>query len=473
MNVVPLINFSEERWIISAGNNLNPYTFDFHYLPNTWFKQTIKRITKEAFTIGKLSYGTIHRYHYGLQPFFAFLKDGNYSVGTFEDLTPKIIEEYIHYLLMTITSPSTRSVKLASLKHHLNFGQMLGWAKFPNIDLFDGTERRTLQTSDTLKSMLIDDRNMRQIDEALDKQQFVMESINEIVIWGLITVIRHTGMRIHEALLHEGSFLTKDLTGKPLLEVRSNKTHTDRYIPVNNKVVKALRKVAEATRKDRELNSIDSIFVWEYHKNTPNKKRVDYLTQENARHKLKKFFKNQGIDQQITYHQFRHNLGTELLNGDMSMSEVMQYLGHDSSHSTRLYAKIRKDRLSAEYKKLGFIGKIVEDTSKITDKDESEINEEQRLMAQLPDGVCARPIKETVIDCKKPNACLICPKFITTPEFLEIHKDHLSRIKADKQRYLEENLIGTDYLLNETEKALKEIITQLEAIHSSKGAKPV
>lgn len=469
MNIVPLINFSENRWSVSAGNNLNPYTFDFQYLPNSWFRQTTKKITQEAFTIGKLSYGTIHRYHSGLVPFFTFLKEGNYSVDTFEDLTPKIIEEYVHYLLMTFTSPSTRSVKLASLKHHLKFGQMLGWEKFPKMDLFDGTERRTLQTSDTLKSMLIDDRTMTQIDGALDKQQFAMESINEIVVWGLITLIRHTGMRLHEALLHEESFLTKDLTGKPLLEVRSTKTHTDRYIPVNSKVVKALRKVAEITRKDRELNSIESIFVWEFYRKTPNKRKIDHLTQYEARDQLHKFRKKYGIEEYFTYHQFRHNLGTELINGDMSMSEVMQYLGHDSSHSTRLYAKVRKDRLASEYKKVGFIGKIVEDTSKITEKDESEINEEQRLMAQLPDGVCAKPIKETVIDCKKPNACLFCPKFITTPEFLEIHKDHLSRIKSDKQRYMEENLIGTDYLLNETEKALEEIITKLEVFQSSKG----
>jgi len=457
MNIIPLVNYSEDRWRLKLNKNLEPYTFEFNDLPNTWFKDTIKKITMEAFTIGKHSNGTIHRYHTGLKAFFTFLEEENYLVDTFEDVTPKIIEEYIHYLLMNYNSPSTRSVKFASLKHHIKFGQMLGWGKFPRIELFDGTERRTLQTSDTLKSMLIDDRIMKLIDEALKKYKYEVGSMNETVIWGLITVIRHTGMRLHEALLHQEDFLFKDLTGKPLLEVRSTKTQTDRYIPVNNKVVKALKKVAEATKDERELNNIDEIFIWEFFRKNSNKRRIGNLKQPESRNQLKRYLKSYEIDENITYHQFRHNLGTELLNGDMSMSEVKQYLGHDSSHSTRLYAKIRKDRLASEYKKLGFIGKIIEDTSKITDKDGIKINEEQRLMAQLPDGVCARPIKETVIDCKKPNACLFCPKFITTPEFLEIHKDHLSRIKADKQRYLEENLIGTDYLLNETEKALEDI----------------
>lgn len=473
MNIIPLVDFSENRWSLKLNKNLAAYTFEFDYLPNDWFKDTIKNITKETFIIGKHSIGTIHRYHTGLKSFFTFLEEGEYRVDTFGNVTPKIVEEYIHYLLMNYNSPSTRSVKLASVKHHIKFGQMLGWHDFPRMELFDGTERRTLQTSDTLKSMLIDDRTMTLIDKALDKHQYIMDSMNDTVIWGLITVIRHTGMRLHEALLHQEGFLFKDLTGKPLLEVRSTKTHTDRYIPVNSKVVKALKKVAEATKTERQLNNIDEVFVWEIYKNNPKKRRIENFAQYDARSQLKKLLKKHGIVEYVTYHQFRHNLGTDLLNGEMSMSEVKQYLGHDSSHSTRLYAKIRKDRLASEYKKLGFIGKIVEDSSKITGEDESSINEAQRLMAQLPDGVCARPIKETVIDCKKPNACLFCPKFITTPEFLEIHKDHLSRIKADKQRYLEENLIGTDYLLNETEKTLEDIISRLESIQSSKGGIPV
>lgn len=85
-------------------------------------------------------------------------------------------------------------------------------------------------------------------------------------------------------------------------------------------------------------------------------------------------------------------------------------------------------------------------------------------MAQLPDGVCAKPIGTKVINCKKPNACLFCPKFITTPEFLDIHREHLERIRADKRRYLAEELMGSEYHLFETEKILEEIINRLEAL---------
>lgn len=42
-----------------------------------------------------------------------------------------------------------------------------------------------------------------------------------------------------------------------------------------------------------------------------------------------------------------------------------------------------------------------------------------RIQASLPNGYCGRPPQQ---DCPHPNACLTCPDFQTTPEFLPIHR---------------------------------------------------
>lgn len=42
-----------------------------------------------------------------------------------------------------------------------------------------------------------------------------------------------------------------------------------------------------------------------------------------------------------------------------------------------------------------------------------------RVQASLPNGYCGRPPQQ---DCPHPNACLTCPDFQTTPEFLDIHR---------------------------------------------------
>ena len=39
-------------------------------------------------------------------------------------------------------------------------------------------------------------------------------------------------------------------------------------------------------------------------------------------------------------------------------------------------------------------------------------------------GFCGLPLQQT---CPHPNACLTCDHFLTTPEFLPLHRDQLQR----------------------------------------------
>lgn len=470
-NTLPLIDMKKDKWVLPSSDHLAPYTFNFGFLPNEWFNETIKKITKENITIGRLKLSTLHRYNYSLEVFFDFLNGYDIVLESFEDISYEIIEGFVHFLLANVKSPSTRSVSVASLKHHIKHGQMFEWDGFPSFEIFDGTEQRTLQTEDTLKSMLIDDVIIDSIDSSLRKWKTtikpVLENLNEVVLWALITVIRHTGVRLEEALNLKADSMNRDFMKKYLLEVVSPKNETERFIPVNQDVAKAINLLRETTQELREKFGTDKLF-FQYQ---PTKKKYKFLNQVEARIWLKrKFLKKFDIRDSngelavLTYHNFRHQIGTDLLNNGMSPFEVKEYLGHESMHSTRLYAKVRDDRLTKEYKKLGFIGVIKKSNEDIVDKDGNKLDFEKRLMAQLPDGVCAKPIGTKVIDCKKPNACLFCPKFITTPEFLDIHKDHLERIRADKGRYLAEDLMGSEYHLFETEKALEDIISRLSSI---------
>ncbi|WHP40543.1 hypothetical protein QIX46_18645 [Lysinibacillus boronitolerans] len=88
---------------------------------------------------------------------------------------------------------------------------------------------------------------MKQIDIALDRMHSEEMSYSDILIWGLVTIIKGTGMRIHEALAIQEQHIAKDLMGKPILEVLSEKTLTDRYIPISHDIVKAIRFVSKNT----------------------------------------------------------------------------------------------------------------------------------------------------------------------------------------------------------------------------------
>src|SRR5690606_36747762 len=125
------------------------------------------------------------------------------NLNTFEDISYELIEGLVHYLLANVKSASTRSVIMASLKYHVKHGQLFDWDGFPAYEVFDGTEQRTLQSEDTLISMLIDAVVMDAIDSTprtwKSTIELVLGKLNEIVLWALMTVVRHTGIRLTEA----------------------------------------------------------------------------------------------------------------------------------------------------------------------------------------------------------------------------------------------------------------------------------
>jgi hypothetical protein len=47
-----------------------------------------------------------------------------------------------------------------------------------------------------------------------------------------------------------------------------------------------------------------------------------------------------------------------------------------------------------------------------------------RAKQTLPNGYCGLPLQQT---CPHPNACLTCPSFLTTAEFLPQHQEQLDR----------------------------------------------
>ena len=84
-----------------------------------------------------------------------------------------------------------------------------------------------------------------------------------------------------------------------------------------------------------------------------------------------------------------------------------------------------------------------------------------RVRDSLPNGYCGRPAQQ---DCPHPNACLTCPDFQTTPEFLQIHRRQaatnsqlIAQAGAKGQLRLAENL-------RRVQANLERIIPALEAL---------
>jgi|SRR5690625_812069 len=455
------LDIESDNWSIEYSTNLGDrINFDFSFLPNPWFKKIHKQITLENITLKKISIETLNRYSYSFKHFVAFLNQYGIDLNTYEDLTYHHTQMFIFYLKQQNMSNSTRVIILSALKWIITHGQVFEYEGFPKRAIFDGDEYKAVRVEDVLKTKYIPDFVMNQIENSLKQE-------DNVLLKNLIEIGIDTGIRIGEVLELKKGCITEDFTGKPVLHVKSNKNKTERFIPVSRRVKRAIKSLEKVSEEGREILDTEILAVyWQ----KINKKYAE-LKQKVFRDHINRFVKRHNIISEngnlynLNYHAFRHSLGTEMLNKGMEIDEIADYLGHESLHSAAGYAKLKNPTVQKEYKKLGFIGTIVEEISEEA-LEKPNLSEKQLKSAALPDGACAKPIDNKGNICANYNMCIICPKFITTPKHLSVHKDHLARLQADREQYMTSEYIGTVDHLNTIENTLETIIERLEEMDS-------
>lgn len=147
----------------------------------------------------------------------------------------------------------------------------------------------------------------------------------------------------------------------------------------------------------------------------------------------------QGQPVHLTPHQWRHTLGTRLINRDVPQEVVRRILDHDSAEMTGHYARLHDTTVRRHWeaaRKVDITG-----TAVTLDPDgplaEAAWAKQRlsRVTQALPNGYCGLPVQKS---CPHANACLTCPMFLTTAEFLPQHhrqrRDLLQIIDAAQAR---------------------------------------
>ena len=172
-------------------------------------------------------------------------------------------------------------------------------------------------------------------------------------------------------------------------------------------------------------------------------------------------------------HQFRHTVGTRLINAGVPQHVIQKLLGHASPRMTARYAQIHDRTVRDAFERycrqrVNIAGEAVPyDPDAVTADAEWVKHNLARIRDSLPNGYCGRPPQQ---DCPHPNACLTCPDFQTTPEFLDVHRQQaadqprlIARADANGQFRLADNL-------RRVQDSLDRIIPALEALEQRTAA---
>ena len=454
------------------------FKFDFSYISSEEIKDVVKDYVWQNYRVGNKSlstlYGEVHTC------FFQFIMFADtINITSLKGLTNTDVDHFISYLHTTISERTKKPFGTEMQRHSLNaLKSIIRWCQLhrpndvPTTEIFTG--KAYIGVNRKLKLDFIPDDVVAQINEALKKEE------NPYLKYGII-ILQSTGMRIGDLLKLRIDCIKPHLISGYTIEWTQHKGHKDKPpTPVKSECVAAIEKLIEVTaelRDEADEKDKDTLMIWRVPVGKGAGKVMPISQKTFGTVWFDKFIKDNNIKDangdyyNLTSHQFRRTLGTDMLSKGTNINVIQQVLGHsDPSVTKRFYADVKDKERAEVFKSIGVIGNINQIQSSAFDN-VSEFEwfkaNKDKCVAGLCDGYCTKPVTNGNICPRllKRQKCYTCSRYITTPEYLETHKQHL----ANLEKQLEEGAIYGEHYAEHfipTIEVLKVIIERLEGLQN-------
>jgi integrase len=415
-------NFFEEDYWQAESVGFKPdgvhsaYHLKFNQLKPSWFKQAVKQFV--LFQSATKSFGTCRSYIIGLTHFGGFIAT-LYPQLLPHEVNRQLITHFFQYLKQRGLSANTRQLAIIHLRTFHQLAIQEDWLPWPIMPL--------IYNSDLPKP---NDCLPRYIPETVVTQLKTNLSDLPLFYRHLIIILLETGRRISEICPLPFDCLEQDQDGDYFMKVKDRKLKKSYLIPISPACIEAI-KTQQALVKTGTYHNQIYLFPTKTAVKSPHvgarylNKRLNQLARE------QNIVDTNGKLWHFHAHQFRHTVGTRMINAGIPQAIVQKYLGHESPQMTARYAHIHQETLKAAFYRyqetVNIQGILYYNQSSQQVKEAKWLK--HTIMAQaLPNGLCALPAQQS--KCPHANACLTCAHFRTTREFLSIHREQL--VKTEK-----------------------------------------
>ena len=454
------------------------FHFDFSYIHNEEMKSVVKDYVWQNRKTGSKTLYKLQKDLFRFRHFAEFADQ--HSIYSFRELDNTKVDLFLSYL-RTVVSPCTKKpLSYGSQKAYLDaVKSVIAWCRIhrpdavPAVEIFTGNEFTGINRR--MKVDFIPDEVMEQINIALKVEE------NPYLKYGII-ILESTGMRMGDLLKLRTDCIKPHLVSGYTISWFDHKNRRERPpMPVRAECAHAVQKLIEITEplRDEADESIkDMLFI--YRCPTGHLAGQVVVPTQSIMHKwLKNFVKKNnildtdGIPYNLSAHQFRRTLGTDMLSKGTDLNVIQQVLGHsDPSVTKRFYADVKDKDRAETFKNIGIIGNIdlIDDFSFENSDEKDWFQANKHKGAALCDGYCTKPFEDGKVCDRllKRHKCYSCSRYITTPEYLQAHRDHLARL----EKQLEEGAIyGEHYAehFRPTMEVLKVIIERLEELQNGRN----
>ena len=270
----------------------------------------------------------------------------------------------------------------------------------------------------------------------------VLEHLDDLYrpLQRMVLILLECGMRISELLYLKRDCLLQDKAGDWFLKYYQFKMKKEITIPISKEIARLIQE-QQRFIEDNVAGKFEFLFCAnrpgarkDIHRdfiavNKPMHRNsfVRYLDRLAEQHDI---CDASGKPWHFRPHEFRHTVGTRMINNGVPQHIIQKYLGHESPIMTATYAHIHDQTMKEEVAK--FHGKVVNISGEVVEENDVEVETDdlqwfkRTVRAQaLPNGSCALPIISQ--GCPHANACLTCTHFRTTTEYLSQHKQELEQ----------------------------------------------
>ena len=352
------------------------FKFDFSYISSKEIKDIVKDYVWQNYRVGNKTLSTL--YNEISSYFWLFIQYcRSREIDTLRDLDNVDVDNYISFLRTYISDKTSKPLTYNSQKIRLDcLKSVIRWCQIhrpndvPTTEIFTGSEYIGINRK--VKIDFIPDDVVAQINEALKKEE------NPYLKYGII-ILQSTGMRIGDLLKLRIDCIKPHLISGYTIEWTQHKGRRDKApMPVRSECVAAIEKLIEVTselRNEADEKDKEILMIWRVPVGKCAGKVMPISQGTFGTVWFNKFIKDNNIKDangdyyNLTSHQFRRTLGTDMLSKGININVIQQVLGHsDPSVTKRFYADVKDKERAEVFKSVGVIGNINQIQSSAFDK---------------------------------------------------------------------------------------------------------
>jgi integrase len=443
------------RLSIAAGHSAR---LDFTPIQPRWLRELTKRWCRWRISCG-IGLGQLRK------DLIAVVRLSRLTTGLAASTGPAALdraalEAYLAQLVTEVPHAKTRSSDISSVTGFLRAVRQHHWARLPvEAELYPSDQPRRAEAP---APRAIPEFVMNQLESADNLARLADPRIRL-----LVEMLIRTGLRVGDATRLALDCLIRDHQGAVYLRYRNHKMRRDAVVPIDDELTTMIE--AQQIRA-RQRFPDTAVLLPRGHANPDGRFPIHTGTFDM---RLKRWLADTAVTDElgrpvkVTPHQFRHTYATRLINNDVPQEVVRRLLDHTSHTMTARYARLADTTIREQWEraqKINIRGEPIDTSTDGPLADAAWMKQNlSRAKMALPNGYCGLPLQRS---CPHANACLTCPLFVTTAEFLPQHHQQLDATRALITRAETDGHTRLAEMNRTVETNLLAIISTLEDNHS-------